>query len=403
MRHFSIVSMFAIGMPAFSSAVSLVAVGRQVSSSSSSSSTTPTEVPVQPIATYIPPAAPSLAPVTRVFSYSGGGFENLAFRSNGQVLATIAFPEPLLFYVDPLQIRPGVILHNFTALQNTVGITELAQDHFYVHGKGKDGISTVYLVDMRESIILPNGTIAIPPKIEEVGRIPKALALNGMTSRRRPDNFVLIADTLLGGVWRFFIESGKHELVIKDPSMAGPANKTDFAAFGINGIRIQNSTLFYCNSGAQAFYKMRVSFPPVSGPFNRKKSEGKALLIDDRHQIHSNGSSAGEAKLITSDIACDDFALDRWGFAYVASPRNALIRLDTRTGAQLVVAGAFNQSSSNIISASSARFGAGDSDHASVYITTNGGAFVGAPPDSQGISRVDVGDIAQISSGSVCF
>lgn len=80
----------------------------------------------------------------------------------------------------------------------------------------------------------------------------------------------------------------------------------------------------------------------------------------------------------------------------MASPRNALIRLDTRTGSQLVVAGDFNQSSSDIISASSARFGVGDSDLTSLYITTNGGAFVGAPAGSQGVSRVDVGDLAQL-------
>ena len=103
--------------------------------------------------------------------------------------------------------------------------------------------------------------------------------------------------------------------------------------------------------------------------------------------------------LITTGIACDDFALDPWGFAYVASPRNALIKLDTRTGAQLVVAGTFNESASDIISASSARFGVGDSDRSSVYVTTNGGAFVGAPLGSQGISRVDVGDLAWVLKG----
>jgi len=45
-------------------------------------------------------------------------------------------------------------------------------------------------------------------------------------------------------------------------------------------------------------------------------------------------------------------------------------------------------------------------------VTTNGGAFVGAPAGSQGVSRVDVGDLAQISNagegyrrgeGAVCF
>lgn len=79
----------------------------------------------------------------------------------------------------------------------------------------------------------------------------------------------------------------------------------------------------------------------------------------------------------------------------MASPRNALIKLDTRTGAQLVVAGDFDQDTSEIRSASSARFGVSDSDQTSVYITTNGGAFLGAPKGSQGISRVDIGNLAQ--------
>ena len=79
----------------------------------------------------------------------------------------------------------------------------------------------------------------------------------------------------------------------------------------------------------------------------------------------------------------------------MASPSNALIQLDIRTGAQVVVAGTFNESTSDIISASSVRFGVGDSDRSSVYVTTNGGAFVGAPLGSQGVSRVDVGTLAQ--------
>ncbi|KAI4194338.1 MAG: hypothetical protein LQ350_007829 [Teloschistes chrysophthalmus] len=336
---------------------------------SSPTSTAGPVIPVQPIVTYIPPVASSKAPLTKIFAYAGGGFENLVFRSNGQILATTAFPEPLLFYVDPLRVRPGVVLHNFTSLRNTVGITELGPDRFYVHGRRREGGPfTVFSVDMRYFSILPNGTIATPPKVKEIGSIPSSLGLNGMTHLRKSDRFVLIADTLLGAVWKFDIDTGKYNLMIKDSSMAGPPDKTEFAAYGINGLRAQNRTLFYCNSGVQTFYKMK---------------------------IHEDGSSAGNASLITSGIACDDFALDPWGFAYVASPRNALIRLDTRTGAQLVVAGDFNQDTSEIRSASSARFGVSDSDQTSIYITTNGGAFVGAPKGSQGISRVDIGNLAQ--------
>ena len=113
---------------------------------------------------------------------------------------------------------------------------------------------------MRGFVALPNGTVFTPPVVREVGVLGSALLLNGMTCVRREDGFVLIADTILGGVWKFDVRSGESKLVIKDPSMAGLPNKREFAAFGINGLRVQNRTLFYCNSGAQRFYKMPVNF-----------------------------------------------------------------------------------------------------------------------------------------------
>ena len=48
------------------------------------------------------------------------------------------------------------------------------------------------------------------------------------------------------------------------------------------------------------------------------------------------------------------------------------------------------------MSASSVRFGRGVSDRSSVYVTTNGGSFTDVPLGTQGISRVDVSDLAQI-------
>jgi len=262
MHRFAPTALVVLGILVASTASATIPGNSATTSVAPTSSGITPAIPAQPIPTYIPPAASPEASVTRIFSYNGGGFENLALRSNGQILATIAFPAPLLFYIDPLHIRPGIVLHNFTSLKNTAGITELAPDMFYVHGQGTDGVFAIYSVDMRDFVILPNGTISTPPQIKKIGSVPSALLLNGMTRLRSNDNFVLIADTLLAGVWRFNIDTGRSDLVIQDPSMAGPANKTEFAAFGINGIRTQNGTLFYCNSGAQSFYKMPVSLPP---------------------------------------------------------------------------------------------------------------------------------------------
>lgn len=61
-----------------------------------------------------------------------------------------------------------------------------------------------------------------------------------------------------------------------------------------------------------------------------------------------------------------------------------------------MIAGTFNSTKSDIISASSVRFGVTADDETSVYITTNGGSMTDAPKGSQGISRVDVSDLARM-------
>lgn len=233
-------------------------------------------------------------------------------------------------------------------------------------GDGGDGdaVFEIYGINMRGFEMCDNGTIVTPATVKEVCEVPGLL--NGMTSLHTTDLVIFPADTMARGVWRIDIDTGDSEMVIRDASMAGPANRTQFAGLGINGLKARDDTLFYCNSGAQTFWRMPVS----------------------RH-----GTSAGPARTIAEGASCDNFAPDGRGeYAFVASPNNALVRFDLRTGAQLVMAGRFNESGSDITGASSAVFGVGRMDRESVYVTTNEGVFVGAPPGSQGISRVNLGD-----------
>jgi len=224
------------------------------------SSVLPVADPPQPNVTSISPAASPEATVHTVMNISGIGFEDLAFRANGEILATTAFPSALLWYIDPLSIRPPILLHNFTSLATTSGIIELAPDMFYVVGSGDDSPHNIYSVNMRPFLALPNGSVVVPPVIHEIGGITSPFVLNGMTHLHKSDNFVLIADTLLGGVWKLDVVTGKSNLVIQDITMQGPPNQTSFAAFGINGVRTQNNTLFYTNSGKESMYKMPVGF-----------------------------------------------------------------------------------------------------------------------------------------------
>jgi hypothetical protein len=38
-------------------------------------------------------------------------------------------------------------------------------------------------------------------------------------------------------VWKFDVVTGRSSLIIQDPSMEDPANKTQQACYGINGVR----------------------------------------------------------------------------------------------------------------------------------------------------------------------
>lgn len=101
MHRFGLAAFVVLGTLVQSIASATIPESPATSSATPSSSNITPVVPMQPIATYIPPATSTEASVTRIFSYNGGGFENLALRSNGQILTTIAFPAPLLFYIDP--------------------------------------------------------------------------------------------------------------------------------------------------------------------------------------------------------------------------------------------------------------------------------------------------------------
>ncbi len=197
-----------------------------------------------PSITYFTPAASPKNHVERIFEVNGHLFENLAMRSNGQILATTVYPHAL-YYIDPLEICAQILLQNFTLTAVTANEALGVGARFILCGcVGADAEYFVYEVNMRSFVALPDGTVHTPPVIKKSGWIPGAAGPNGMTHLRQTDDFVLIAETFLGGVWKFNVVAGQSSLIIQDPSMEGPTNKAQQAGYGINGVRAQNGTLF---------------------------------------------------------------------------------------------------------------------------------------------------------------
>jgi hypothetical protein len=72
-------------------------------------------------------------PVLRdVWQFPNGTFvENLAVRSNGQILATL-LSVPELYQVDPIGGRHPQLIHRFPMVTGLTGITEVEKDVFVV-------------------------------------------------------------------------------------------------------------------------------------------------------------------------------------------------------------------------------------------------------------------------------
>jgi hypothetical protein len=153
-----------------------------------------------PSITYFTPAASPKNHVERIFEVNGHLFENLAMRSNGQILATTVYPHAL-YYIDPLEICAQILLQNFTLTAVTANEALGVGARFILCGcVGADAEYFVYEVNMRSFVALPDGTVHTPPVIKKSGWIPGAAGPNGMTHLRQTDDFVLIAETFLGSL-----------------------------------------------------------------------------------------------------------------------------------------------------------------------------------------------------------
>lgn len=296
--------------------------------------------------------------------------ENLAVRSNGLILTTIAAPSAQLLQIDPLGIVPPTTVLNFPGAAGAFGITEGQSDKFYI-ATGNFSIKTfegvpnsfsVFEVDMCNFETTPNGTRIRDPAFRKLAELPHAKLVNGMATVN--DDVVLVADSIAGLVWRVDTTNGSVSIAAEDPTLKGPTAQVA----GVNGIKVFNGSLYWTNTGLQGLYRIPIS---------------------------SDGIAGGSAELVAGHVFGDDFLMTSNG-AYVASPANAILRV--ANGKQEVIAGVLNSTSSGIVGPTALRFGRLATDKSSLYISTNGGVktLVRGTP---GVSRIDLGvEISEIST-----
>ncbi|TPX12638.1 uncharacterized protein E0L32_000815 [Thyridium curvatum] len=292
-------------------------------------------------------------PVSTVYSFPKGSFvENLAVRSNGEILVTRTTSAELVL-LDPQRPGCAVPVYNFTkaGLSGMTGITEYAPDVFavlagdYHFGKSVGvGSWTLFSLDMR-GVKLSQAACGLAggnlPRVRKVALVKESQLLNGLAAHGK---YVLASDTFAGLIYRVDMSTGDYSVAINATYLS--KLKTPH---GVNGIRIVGDTLYAANSGQSILVKVPIT---------------------------ENGAEAGPYTVIAHNKGpvdhWDDFAVDSEGGIWaVTASGNTLVRITPDGNTQTVVAG--NLNSTAIAEGSSAQFGRGSCDSNVLYVTTVGG------------------------------
>lgn len=310
-------------------------------------------------------------PVHDVLRYPGIRFENLAIRSNGQILTTSTGPNASVYQVDPTGVLPMALIHYIPDVDSAVGITEGPDDVFYVASSDvnmSDPFSTtpasynIWELDVNGVAVKPDGTLTQQPVVKHIANLPDAALLNGIALARRNSDHLLVADSFRGLVWNVNVKTGAVGVALNDSTTKGPA-ATGSGVTGINGLKVSHKTMYWTNTGLSSVFK---------------------VPIDEFGQL----AAGVEPTLLASNVSGDDLGVAPCGTAYVAGPLAVLTRVKPNGEAE-IIAGTLNSTASDLGGPTSVAFGRLPTDHRSIYITKNGGLLVKVP-NSEGIARIDL-------------
>lgn len=178
--------------------------------------------------------------------------------------------------------------------------------------------------------------------VRKVAEIPEAGLLNGMGLLSRGEGTILMADSLLGLVWKLNVYTGAYEIVFDHPVLK-PVKGAN-VEFGVNGVHVVDSVLYFTNTDQGILGKVPIS---------------------------TDGFPTGLPVNITTEVpAADDFAIDSSGNFWVAqNVANTFVRVSSDGTVQTIAGGT---SSSDLIGPVAAVFGRGIHDRDTLYISTDG-------------------------------
>lgn len=261
---------------------------------------------------------------------TGVWLENLAVRSNGDLLAT-RIDKGEVISINPRTGAQHVVL-SFPHTLSALGIAEVSPDVFAV-ATGNYSTSTgttpgsysIWTLDLRRYA-----------KAEQVADVPDAGVLNGVA--RLDDRRVLAADSINGVVYEIDLRTGSSRVVLSGPAYKAPPPPA--YQLGVNGIHVHRGALYFTNTGAGTLSRV-----PLRG--------GKAEVLVEGLEIP------------------DDFTLTASGDAFLTvNVVRSVVHLALPSGNRTQVAG--GPDSTDFGTPTAAQFGRTRADRKTLYVVTGG-------------------------------
>lgn len=299
-------------------------------------------------------SAPALSTVYQFPAGSGAWVENIAERSNGQLLVTRMFT-PELWLVDPAT-GSAELVYSFPGVNSVTGITPTGNDDEFAVAVGNVDAATFTPAAGSWSTWKVNMS-GSKASASLITKLPEAVFLNGMGAFKAGESKgLLITDSVVGGIWAVDLATGANSLALQDNTMIAPAGAT--FAVGIDGFRIKGNSLYYTVFAGGVLRRIDVEFPSAAD-----LAAGSATL-----------KQLAVKELANTGGSFDDFDVAADGTVYVTTnPENTVVKIAATGGQPTIVAGSLT--SLDLIGASSALL---SNVVANVlYVTTSGG--VAAP------------------------
>ncbi|KAF5005045.1 hypothetical protein FDECE_8461 [Fusarium decemcellulare] len=293
----------------------------------------------------------------------GTWLENVAIRSNGDLLVTELWPSATV-YTIPNPAVCGAGLEELVTIPSITGLLGIAEvpkspgkpETFVVIGSKATALSHL-TPGTFEAWALEFHYKRHQPKVKvrQISNMTKdSTFLNGVVALPGGSDAVLISDSVAGFVGRLDLFTGIFDTsTFVFPEMA----PISAGAFGINGIKIRNSQLYFTNSNAVKIYRIAITGAgyPVKG--------AKPKLVADL--------SKGVSFL-------DDFEFDVKGNIYAASNfDNSIVFVDVETGKWKTIVGGIHKMT--VAGSTAIAFAHGKKEKNTFYVSTSGA--LGKPVD----------------------